>query len=102
MKLLYLKIIIITILILSFFQMPYGYYQFLRIALCVVSMIIFYDYHKRKKNIWLIPLGVLIILFNPLFTIHFKKDIWQIIDGVAVIIYIVSVIYEVFFDRKVD
>lgn len=99
MKPSYVKAFVILVLLLSFIKMPFGYYQFLRITTCIGSLIIAYDYYKKKKDIWIILFGAIAVLFNPIIVIHFKRDIWQVFDGITILIFVVSLVVELRFKK---
>jgi len=77
-------IIVSILLLLTFLSLPYGYYNFLRIA--VTGVAIFYAYYLyqqnliEKMNFWVWGLIFIAMLFNPLFPIYFVKATWGIFD----------------------
>lgn len=79
-----------TFLVIGLFNLPGGYYTFLRIIVFVVSCIcIFLPVSKESVSYWNIVGGIIAILFNPIIPIYFNdKDIWTAID-IVVIIYMV-------------
>ena len=59
-------------------ELPYGFYNVLRIIVCVTfSIIMFRQIKQDKYNIVTIAV---VILFNPVFYITTDKDTWQRID----------------------
>jgi hypothetical protein len=89
------KIIIITLLVGCLFKMPYGYYQFMRIAVC--GLFIWLAYTEYKKGVIIIAVlsGLSAILFNPIAKVYFHKKDWQSIDKGFVIILMIWIIIEV-------
>ncbi len=69
---------------------PYGYYQLLRFLVCGVSAYVAYIAYSWQKlwATWLF--GIIAVLFNPLLPIHLSREIWQPIDVICAIIFIVS------------
>ena len=67
----------------AFGRWPYDYYRLLRWVTCSASLFVAYRAFVCRVNwiIWLFCLSAL--LFNPILPIHLKRDIWQIIDGIA-------------------
>ena len=65
-------IIASVLLLLTFFDWPYGYYNFLRIAVTIVAVYYAYYLYKtiEKLNFWFWGLVVISILFNPIFPIY--------------------------------
>ena len=74
----------------ALFNWPYGYYQLLRFVVCGVSAYIAFNaYQWQKIGVgWLF--GFVAFLFNPLIPIHLSREIWQVIDFICAILFIVS------------
>jgi hypothetical protein len=73
-------------------QWPYGYYQLLRFVVCGVgayTAFVAYQWQKLWAT-WLF--GFIAILFNPLIPIHLTREIWQLIDLVCAILFVVVAI----------
>ncbi len=85
------SIIASIVLILSFLNLPYGYYTFLRVLVSAIA--IYYAYYLysvvNRLSFWFWGLVATIILFNPIFPIHFgEKTTWLIIDVIVAIFFI--------------
>ena len=76
-------------LILCLANMPYGYYQFVRVAASIGFGILAYAAFKDKKQGEGILLIVLILLFQPLEKIALGRTLWNIVD-VVVAIYLIG------------
>ena len=81
----HIYIIPLTIAILMFIAilpMPYGYYIFLRIATFITGIfIINYIYNKYQSTTKdLIIIVIVIILWNPIITVPFGRELWIIFD----------------------
>jgi len=85
------RLIAAGLLFLGILELPYGYYIFLRIVICIISCITAYlSYESEKKSlIWIF--GIIAILFNPIVPIYLDKDVWVIIDFIVGIIFIISI-----------
>ena len=70
-------------LIGALLQMPYGYYQLLRLVVCTVSAFGTWVAVRSNSPGWSIALGLLTLLFNPLFPVYFDRGNWAIIDMLA-------------------
>lgn len=81
------------LLLLTFFNWPYAFYTFLRIAVMGVSA--YYAYYLftiKKQDFWFWILVGIAILFNPLAPIYIKdKFIWGVIDVVVAIFFIILI-----------
>lgn len=81
------RLIAAGLLLLAIAPLPYGYYQFLRIAITIIAGInAFHVYHQKGQWPFLIFLGIA-ILFNPLFPIYLDKDSWTPIDLITAIFF---------------
>ena len=86
-------IIATVLLLVAIAPLPYGYYQFLRWVVCGASVFIAYTAYTWSK-IWAVWLfGVVAVLFNPILPIHLTKEIWQPIDLVCALLFILSLIF---------
>lgn len=63
---------------LAALSLPYGFFTFLRIIVCVVA--IYVAIQRRDSVVALIGLLIVVILFNPLVPIHLPLQTWRIID----------------------
>lgn len=75
------KIIIATFLFGCLLKMPYGYFQFVRIATCIGFIWLANEYKA-------IPLALIccvgaVILFNPIFKVHFSRILWNTMDAIV-------------------
>jgi hypothetical protein len=70
---------------------PYGYYQLLKWFTCAVSVFVAYTAYN-KKIFWVTWIfGFVAVLFNPLLPIHFSREIWQPIDFIFAVLFIVII-----------
>ena len=73
-------------LFLALADMPYGYYQLLRLFICGIGAYGAYLSYEQKKTGWVWILGIIAVLFNPLMKFYFGRETWKIIDFVAGVI----------------
>jgi len=78
----------ILILLLSFFQWPYGYYVLLRIVVCCSFAYYAYIFYSRhQKDFWFWGLIFMAVIFNPIVPIYlYDKIIWSFIDVIAAVV----------------
>lgn len=88
------KIALAIMLLLCLLQMPYGYYQLVRILGCIGFGYLAYQFHESKKEKEMIIFLILAILFQPFFKIALGRSLWNIIDIVVAIGLFLSVIRE--------
>lgn len=82
MKLLYTTCCIL--LIVGILPLPYGYYQFLRLAVCGTALYIAHIKYAQTKNlsIWACAIA---LLYNPVFIIYLSRSIWLPINIITAI-----------------
>ena len=83
-----IKIILSILFLVCLFDMPYGYYQFVRF----IGMISFGLLAFEKKQTWFVIWISSAILINPFLKIALGRDMWNIIDVIWVILLVVSMI----------
>jgi len=67
-------------LLLATLNLPYGYYTFLRIVVCGVSVYVAYQGYQWGQQWAMWVFGLVAVLFNPLVPVHLTKEIWLPID----------------------
>ena len=83
------SIIAAVMLLGALAEWPYGYYQLLRFVVCGASVFVAFKAYEWQK-IWAVWMfGFIALLFNPLIPIHLTREIWQPIDFVCAILFIV-------------
>ena len=80
-----IKLILAALLLLCLAQMPYGYYQFIRLASMIVFAIMAYQYLEREKMPLAITFGGLALLFQPFFKVALGRTMWNVVDVVVAI-----------------
>ena len=80
-----IKISIAALLIGCLLNVPYGYFQFLRIAGCVAFCYLAYKEFEQKREITGTLSVACAILLNPVFKIHFERKTWNTIDVIIAI-----------------
>lgn len=88
------KLILAGLLLLTLFDMPYGYYQFLRIAATAgFGFLAFIGFKNKYRFTPLLWAGGA-LLFNPVFKVALKKDTWQLFDIAFALLLIASLFLE--------
>jgi len=70
------------VLFVACLPLSYGFYSFIRIAVCLITILITYNYVIKNKSFdQIIILGFIAILFNPIFPVFLNnKWLWVLID----------------------
>ena len=71
--------------------MPYGYFQFVRLAALVGFIYLAYEANENKNQQGVILFVCLAILFQPIIKISLCRLIWNIVDVIVGVGLIVSV-----------
>ena len=99
MKIKNVKIILIILFILCLLEMPYWYYQVVRIFGTIGFAYLAWWYYKNNFNYAPLLFGVAAILFNPIIKISFDRDAWQVLDISFAIIITISLVFEKQFNK---
>lgn len=80
----------IAILVAAQLGWPYGFYIFLRIAVCAFAIILSWmEYSDRQEISSLsILLGLMAALYNPFLPIYLTREIWMPINILSIVILI--------------
>lgn len=70
---------------------PYGYFQLLRWVVAIVAVYNAYLAYESKNNTWVVIMGAIAVLFNPIAPIFLQKETWVILDLVASLLMFVSI-----------
>ena len=88
----WIKILLIIILLLCLFDMPYWYFQLVRIfGTMGFAYLAYYDY-KNKIRFTPYVFGVAAILLNPIAKVSFGRELWNVIDVVLAVLLIISIL----------
>lgn len=72
--------------LLALLDMPYGYYQLLRLVVAVASAFIAAAAWQRGSHVAVIAFGLLALIYNPVVPLHLKREIWEWVNiGTAAI-----------------
>jgi hypothetical protein len=86
-----IKIILAILFFLCLADMPYGFYQFVRLAGLIGFAILAYQANQQGRQTEMIIYGGLALLFQPFFKIALGRQIWNIVDVVVGIGLIISI-----------
>lgn len=86
-----IKLILSILLFLCLLDMPYGYYQLVRMLALIAIAILAYKSYERQQIEIAIIYGGLAILFQPLIKISLGRELWNVVDVIVGIGLIVSI-----------
>ena len=75
---------------LAIFPWVYGYYQILRVVLCISSVIVAYSFYQSHLSGWAFAFGAIAVLFNPIFPVYMNRSSWVGIDFITSLIFFIA------------
>ena len=63
--------------LLALMDMPYGYYQLLRLVVAVSAAFLAVAAWQRASHAAVIAFGLLALIYNPIAPLHLKREIWE-------------------------
>ena len=92
-----IKILLAISFLVCLFDMPYGYYQFVRFAGLVGFALLAYFSYEDKRNVEVIVFVCLALLFQPFIKVALGRTIWNVVDVVVAC----GLIISLFIKRKI-
>ena len=86
-----IKIALSILMFLCLLDMPYGFYQFVRFVALIGFGILAYKANEQNQKTEMILYGGLALLFQPFFKIALGREMWNIVDLVVGIGFIISI-----------
>lgn len=91
-----LRWVVIVSAIMLFLAMPsglwsYGYYVLLRWVVAGTGVFAAYISYNLGKTPWVVILGLVVLLFNPIVPFHLSKATWVFIDFIAAIFLVATI-----------
>jgi hypothetical protein len=86
-----IKIILSILLFICLFDLPYGFYQFVRFAGLIGFAFLAYQANQQGRQSEMIIYVVLALLFQPFFKVALGREIWNIVDVVVGIGLLISI-----------
>jgi len=84
MKIEYLiKILLAVLFFMCVLDMPYGFYQFVRLAALICFVVLAYQASISNKQFEMVCYVGLAILFQPFIKVALGRQIWNIVDVVV-------------------
>lgn len=84
-----MQVCVAGLLLAALADWPYGYYTFLRLAVCLAGAILAWQSFRDQRPVWALAMTALALLFNPLILVHFHRQEWAWIDAVSALVFLV-------------
>lgn len=86
-----IKVVLAVLFFLCLLEMPYAFYQFVRIVGLIGFAILAYKVYEQGRQTEMIIYGGLALLFQPFFKISFGRQMWNVVDVVVAIGLLLSI-----------
>jgi hypothetical protein len=77
------KIGLAVLIFICLLDMPYGYYQFVRVAATSVFVLFAIQSYNLKSNAMILIYVILAILFQPFEKIALGREVWNVLDVIV-------------------
>jgi hypothetical protein len=85
-----IRVILAILFISCLLDMPYGYYQFVRLVGIICFSILAYQANQQSRQTEMIIYVGLALLFQPFIKLALGRDLWNIVDFIVGIGLIIS------------
>jgi hypothetical protein len=69
-------------------DMPYGYYQLLRVLVFCASVYVALSEGKLETGVWFWAFAACALIYNPIFKLSLGREIWWFVNIATVVLYI--------------
>lgn len=83
-------VILAAMMAAAVLPLPYGYYQFLRLAAVIAAGWIAIYLWSQDRLAWAIPMAGVALLFNPVFRISLEREVWAPLNLIAAGLFIAA------------
>ncbi|MFZ4748655.1 MAG: DUF6804 family protein [Sphingomonas sp.] len=77
----------IACLLIALADMPYGYYQILRVLIFAISLYLAINEGIYTDNFWFWAFVVVSLIYNPIARLPLGREIWSFMNGVTIVIF---------------
>jgi len=86
-----IKLILAALLLLCLADMPYSYYELIRLIALVGFSILTYQVYLQKRQVEIVIYCTLALLFQPFFKLALGRSLWSIIDVITAAWLLISI-----------
>ena len=86
-----IKIVLSILLLGCLFNMPYGYYQFVRFAGLIGFAVLAYQSKQKANQFEMIIYASLALLFQPFIKIALGRELWNVVDVIVSLGLLISI-----------
>lgn len=77
----------ISLLLIALLDMPYGYYQLLRVLIFCTSVYIAVQERGRDNEGWFWAFVACALVYNPVVKLSLGKEIWPVVNVATIILF---------------
>ncbi|MCA9391399.1 MAG: hypothetical protein KC582_04045 [Candidatus Magasanikbacteria bacterium] len=81
------RIVNVLLLGVAFIELPYGFYQFVKVIVFVSAALFAYESYSLKYKSWLFIWVITSLLYNPIIPVHLNRELWLFLNGAALLIF---------------
>jgi hypothetical protein len=90
----FIKLILAILLFFCLYDLPYGYFQFVRFASLIGFGILAYHANSNSKQTEVIIYIILAVLFQPFIKISLGRELWNIVDVIVAVALLISLVLK--------
>ncbi len=79
-----------AMLLIALADLPYGYYEFLRVIVCGVAAYSAYVAYHANRTAWATTFGMIAVLWNPVLPVRLDRSTWAVFDIAASLLFLAS------------
>ena len=83
-----LRVINIILLLVAFGNLPYTYYNLLRIVVCGSSIFLGTRYSNSKGDKFSWAFYIQAFIYNPLIPMYLGRELWMIMNAISIVLFI--------------
>lgn len=82
---------IVMLLLAIIGGLPIGYYKLLRVVICGTGGYFAWVFYKLQKNAWVWIMGIIALIFNPMFPFYLGRDLWVVVDVITLLLFVIAI-----------
>ncbi|MET4153839.1 DUF6804 family protein [Bradyrhizobium sp. RT7b] len=90
----------IALLLAATMKLPYGYYTFLRIAVCSFCVVVAAFAFVEKSVGWAVAFALAAVLFNPIIPVYLTRQTWFWLDVGSALMIAGHLGHRIFVERR--
>lgn len=76
-----------ALLLIALLKLLYGYYQFLRVVVCLVGIIAAIRFYGVGQVPFAVASALAAIIFNPIAPLHFDRETWMYLNAAGAAVF---------------